>query len=378
MPSRRRPHADRDREVPDPAATAPLLLDGPWDAALLRVCPASCLDELVITRRTSSPPSPRIHRGRRGPIENQTFGSNRSPGRIGLERWRPTQPPRRPAPRSRESSGRSPDRGLDRPLGRGRQPRPHPGIARPFANRSRAAEGGVDLFVFEPRSPRLLLSHRGGATSLRPAVIAQMTFGEDWRPTTEDAEAAARALVMARGRRRGQLRLRPLVCLEALALTGPPTATVARSIVPTLDCPSESRRLRLRSGRSTSARWCRRCWAGARIVAAAAARRRSTRRRCGRIDASPTRPGGRIVAARLRPRRCCRRRVRLRDPGGGSRRGRTGTHGSKPGVTTPLPRGWPASSRWLVRDPRRDRPRAPYVSTGTSRPPPAQGSGVDA
>ena len=122
-------------------------------------------------------------------------------------------------------------------------PRPHPGIARAaFREQIEGLlEGGVDLFVFETfdRLEILLSAIEEARRACDLPVIAQMTFGEDLTAndgTTPEAAAAALtgAGVDAVGVNCGA---GPLVCLEALVRTGPPTATVARCIVPNAGLP---------------------------------------------------------------------------------------------------------------------------------------------
>src|ERR1035437_2568058 len=125
----------------------------------------------------------------------------------------------------------------------GRLPLPHPGLARAaFREQIEGLlEGGVDIFLFETfdRLETLLLAFEEARRACDLPVIAQMTFGEDLTAndgTTPEAAAAAltAAAVDAVGVNCGA---GPLVCMEALVRTGPPTATVARSIVPNAGLP---------------------------------------------------------------------------------------------------------------------------------------------
>jgi 5,10-methylenetetrahydrofolate reductase/S-methylmethionine-dependent homocysteine/selenocysteine methylase len=147
---------------------------------------------------------------------------------------------------ARETSGREAlIAGSIGPLGGGARmaTRPHPGIARAaFREQIEGLlEGGADLFVFETfeRLETLLAAIEEARRASDLPVIAQMTFGEDLLTsdgTTPEAAAAAlaEAGVDAVGINCG---FGPLVCLEALVRTGPPTATVARSIVPNAGLP---------------------------------------------------------------------------------------------------------------------------------------------
>ena len=229
----------------------PLLLDGAMGTLLYsRGMPQrACLDELVISRPdlVSTIHREYIEAGADA-IETNTFGSNRFRlAEYGLEKLagRLNRRGAQLAREARESSGKEAlIAGSIGPLGpSARQPRPHPSIARAaFREQIEGLlEGGVDLFVFETfdRLELLLSAIEEARRACDLPVIAQMTFGEDL--TANDGttpEAAARALVMAGVDAVGvNCGSGPLVCMEALARTGPPTATVARSIVPNAGLP---------------------------------------------------------------------------------------------------------------------------------------------
>jgi homocysteine S-methyltransferase len=229
----------------------PLLLDGAMGTLLYSrgIPQRACLDELVITKPDLIST---IHReyieAGADAIETNTFGSNRFRlAEYGLEKLA-GQLNRRGAQlarQARESSGKEAlIAGSIGPLGpAARLPRPHPGIARAaFREQIEGLlEGGVDLFVFETfdRLELLLSAIEEARRACDLPVIAQMTFGEDL--TANDGttpETAAHALVAAGVDAIGvNCGSGPLVCMEALVRTGPPTATVARSIVPNAGLP---------------------------------------------------------------------------------------------------------------------------------------------
>jgi homocysteine S-methyltransferase len=231
----------------------PLLLDGAMGTLLFSrgVPQRACLDELVLTRSevVSTIHGEYIEAGADA-IETDTFGANRFRlAEFGLEKLA-GQLNRRAAQLAREARETSDKEvliaGSVGPLGTtGRMPSPHPGIARAaFREQIEGLlEGGVDIFAFETfdRLESLLSAIEEARRACDLPVIAQMTFGEDLTAndgTTPDAAAAAltAAGVDAVGVNCGA---GPLVCLEALIRTGPPTATVARCIVPNAGMPAE-------------------------------------------------------------------------------------------------------------------------------------------
>jgi len=229
----------------------PLLLDGAMGTLLYSrgVPQRACLDELVLARPDLIAT---IHReyieAGADAIETDTFGANRFRlAEYGLEKMagRFSRQAAQLAREARETSGKDVlIAGSIGPLGpAARVPRPHPGIARAaFREQIEGLlEGGVDLLVFETfdRLEILLSAIEEARRACDLPVIAQMTFGEDLTAndgTTPEAAAAALtdAGVDAVGVNCGS---GPLVCLEALARTGPPSATVARSIVPNAGLP---------------------------------------------------------------------------------------------------------------------------------------------
>jgi homocysteine S-methyltransferase len=229
----------------------PLLLDGAMGTLLYSrgVPQRACLDELVITKPDLIST---IHReyieAGADAIETNTFGSNRFRlAEYGLEKLagRLSRRGAQLAREARESSGKEAlIAGSIGPLGpAGRLPRPHPGIAR-AAYREQIEgllEGGVDMFVFETfdRLELLLSAIEEARRACDLPMIAQMTFGEDLAANDGTTpEAAARALVLAGVDALGvNCGSGPLVCMEALVRTGPPTSTVARSLVPNAGLP---------------------------------------------------------------------------------------------------------------------------------------------
>jgi methionine synthase / methylenetetrahydrofolate reductase(NADPH) len=229
----------------------PLLLDGAMGTLLYSrgVPQRACLDELVLTRPevVSTIHREYIEAGANA-IETDTFGSNRFRlAEYGLDKLagRLSRRGAQLARESRETSGKEVlIAGSIGPLGAaGRMHNPHPGIARAaFREQIEGLlEGGVDIFIFETfsRLEVLLLAIEEARRACDLPVIAQMTFCEELTAgdgTTPEAAAAAltAAGVDAVGVNCGA---GPLVCLEALVRMGPPTATVARSIVPNAGLP---------------------------------------------------------------------------------------------------------------------------------------------
>jgi methionine synthase / methylenetetrahydrofolate reductase(NADPH) len=209
----------------------------------------ACLDELVLTRPelVSAIHREYIEAGA-DVIETDTFGANRFRlAEFGLEKLagRLNRRGAQLAREARETAGKEAlIAGSIGPLGSaGQMLRVHPGIARAaFREQIEGLlEGGVDVFMFETfdRLDLLLSAIEEARRACDLPIIAQMTFGEDLTAadgTTPEAAAAAltSAAVDAVGVNCGS---GPLVCLEALARTGPPAATVARSIVPNAGLP---------------------------------------------------------------------------------------------------------------------------------------------
>ena len=230
----------------------PLLLDGAMGTLLYSrgIPQRSCLDELVLTKPeiVSTIHREYIEAGADA-IETDTFGANRFRlAEFGLEKLagRLNRRGAQLAREARETSGKEVlIAGSIGPLGpTGRMPGPHPGIARAaFREQIEGLlEGGVDLFVFETfdRLESLLSAIEEARRACDLPVVAQMTFGEDLMTndgTTPEAAAAAltAAEVDALGVNCGS---GPLVCMEALVRTGPPTASVARCIVPNAGLPA--------------------------------------------------------------------------------------------------------------------------------------------
>ncbi len=229
----------------------PLLLDGAMGTLLYSrgIPQRACLDELVLTRPEVVSA---IHReyieARADVIETDTFGANRFRlAEYGLEKLagRMSRRGAQLAREARETSGREVlIAGSVGPLGSvGRLPRPHPGIARAaFREQIEGLlEGGVDIFAFETfdRLEMLLAAIEEARRASDLPIIAQMTFGDDL--TANDSttpETAATELALAGVDAVGvNCGAGPLVCLEALVRTGPPTPIVARSIVPNAGLP---------------------------------------------------------------------------------------------------------------------------------------------
>ena len=229
----------------------PMLLDGAMGTLLYSrgIPQRACLDELVLTKPeiVSTIHLEYIEAGADA-IETNTFGANRFRlAEYGLEKLagRLSRKGAQLARESRETSGKDVlIAGSVGPLGpSGRIPMPHPGLARAAFREQLEGllEGGVDIFLFETfaRLEPLLLAIEEARRACDLPVIAQMTFGEDL--TANDGstpEAAAAALTAAGVDAVGiNCGFGPLVCMEALVRTGPPTATVARSIVPNAGLP---------------------------------------------------------------------------------------------------------------------------------------------
>jgi methionine synthase I (cobalamin-dependent)/5,10-methylenetetrahydrofolate reductase len=230
----------------------PLLFDGAIGTLLYArgVAQRSCLEEVVLVHPDVVSA---IHRdyleAGADAIETDTFGANRFRlADFGLEGLA-GQINRRAAQLAREArdvAGRDAlVAGSVGPLGPTLHvlDRPHPGLAR-AAFREQVEgllEGGVDLFVCETFGDlsTLLAAIEEVKRACDLPVIAQMTFGEDMLlldGATPEAAAAAltEAGVDAVGVNCGA---GPQACLEALAKTGPPSATVARSIQPNAGLP---------------------------------------------------------------------------------------------------------------------------------------------
>lgn len=210
----------------------------------------ACLEELVLTRPDVVSA---IHReyleSGADAIETDSFGANRFRlAEYGLERSACLLN-RLAAQLARgvvEGSGRRAlVAGSIGPVGpTSRMPAPpHPGLARAaFREQIEGLlEGGIDLIVFETfgRLETLLAAIEEARRACDLPVVAQMTFGDDLVAgdgTTPGAAAAAlsEAGVDAMGVNCGT---GALACLAALARTGPPTRTVARSIVPNAGLP---------------------------------------------------------------------------------------------------------------------------------------------
>jgi methionine synthase I (cobalamin-dependent)/5,10-methylenetetrahydrofolate reductase len=230
----------------------PLLFDGAMGTLLYSrgIPQRACLDELVLTRPEVVST---IHReyleAGADAIETNTFGANRFrlaeydlEKRAGLLNRRAAQLARE----ARDVAGREAlVAGSIGPIGPAVRvaPRPHIGLVRAaFREQVEALlEGGVDVFVIETFED--LAALLAAVEEVRRAcdlpIVAMMTFGEDLRAADGTApEAAAAALadsgVDALGVNCGA---GPLVCLEALARTGPPSATVARAIMPNAGLP---------------------------------------------------------------------------------------------------------------------------------------------
>ncbi|HEY5472191.1 MAG TPA: bifunctional homocysteine S-methyltransferase/methylenetetrahydrofolate reductase [Candidatus Limnocylindrales bacterium] len=230
----------------------PLLLDGAMGTLLYSrgVPQRQCLDELVLTRPelVSTIHREYIEAGA-DVIETDTFGANRFRlAEFGIEKLagRLNRKGAQLAREARETSGREVlIGGSVGPLGpTGRMPnRPRPGIARAaFREQIEGLlEGGADIFILETfdRLETLLLAIEEARRACDLPVIAQMTFGEDMALNDGSTpESAAIALIEAGVDAVGvNCGGGPLVCLEALVRTGPPSATVARSIAPNAGLP---------------------------------------------------------------------------------------------------------------------------------------------
>lgn len=230
----------------------PLLLDGAMGTLLYSrgIPQRQCLDELVLTRPelVSTIHREYIEAGA-DVIETNTFGANRFRlAEFGLEKLagRLNRKAAQLAREARETSGREVlIGGSIGPLGpTGRMPsRPHPGIARAaFREQIEGLlEGGADILILETfdRLETILLAIEEARRACDLPVIAQMTFGEDMALNDGSTpESAAIALIEAGVDAVGvNCGAGPLVCLEALVRTGPPSATVARSIAPNAGLP---------------------------------------------------------------------------------------------------------------------------------------------
>ncbi len=229
----------------------PLLIDGAIGTLLHSrgVPQRACLDELVLTKAdlVSTIHREYIEAGA-DVIETNTFGANRFRlAEYGLEKLagRISRKGAQLAREARETSSKEAlIAGSIGPLGpAARLPHPHPGIARAaFREQIEGLlEGGVDLFIFETfdRLELLLSAIEEARRACDLPVIAQMTFCEELEAndgTTPEAAAAAltEAAVDALGVNCGA---GPLVCMEALVQTGPPSAASARSVVPNAGLP---------------------------------------------------------------------------------------------------------------------------------------------
>jgi methionine synthase / methylenetetrahydrofolate reductase(NADPH) len=230
----------------------PLLFDGAMGTLLYSrgIPQRACLDELVLTREDVVAT---IHReyleAGADAIETNTFGANRFRlAEYGLEQMagRMNRRAAQLARQARETAGKDAlIAGSIGPLGPTvpSQPRPHPGLAKAaFREQIEGLlEGGVDIFVFETfdHLDTLLAAVEQARRACDLPIIAQMTFGEDLVANDGTTpEAAAEALIAAGVDAIGvNCGSGPLVCMEALARTGKPTATVARSIMPNAGLP---------------------------------------------------------------------------------------------------------------------------------------------
>ena len=230
----------------------PLLLDGAMGTLLYSrgVPQRQCLDELVLTRPelVSTIHREYIEAGA-DVIETNTFGANRFRlAEYGLEKLagRLNRKAAQLAREARETSGKDVlIGGSIGPLGpTGRiTNRPHPGIARAaFREQIEGLlEGGADIFILETFDSleTILLAIEEARRASDLPVIAQMTFSEGMALIDGSTpESATAALIEARVDAVGvNCGTGPLVCLEALVRTGPPSGTVARSIVPNAGLP---------------------------------------------------------------------------------------------------------------------------------------------
>ncbi len=229
----------------------PLLLDGAMGTLLYSrgVPQRACLDELVLTRPelVSTIHREYIEAGADA-IETNTFGANRFRlAEFGLEKdaGRINRRGAQIAREARETSGKQVliAASIGPLRAAGRTPRPHPGLARAaFREQIEGLlEGGAEILVFETFDALepLLLAIEEARRACDLPIIAQMTFGEDLAANDGTApEAAAAALTAAEVDAVGvNCGSGPLVCLQALVRTGPPSATIARSILPNAGLP---------------------------------------------------------------------------------------------------------------------------------------------
>jgi homocysteine S-methyltransferase len=230
----------------------PLLLDGAMGTLLYShgALERQCLDEFVLTRPELVS---KIHRdymeAGADVIETNTFGANRFRlAQYGLEKLagRLNRRAAQLAREARETSGREVlIGGSIGPLGPtpGMPNRVHPGIARAaFREQIEGLlEGGADVFILETfdRLESILQALEEARRASDLPVIAQLTFGEDLALSDGSTPEIAAATLTAAGADAVGVNCGagPLVCLEALVRTGPPTATVARSLVPNAGLP---------------------------------------------------------------------------------------------------------------------------------------------
>ncbi|MDP8905660.1 MAG: bifunctional homocysteine S-methyltransferase/methylenetetrahydrofolate reductase [Chloroflexota bacterium] len=233
-------------------ARAPLLLDGAMGTLLFSrgVPQRAALDELVETRPDLIGT---IHReyiaAGAEAIETNTFGANRfrlAPHGLHARASRLNRRAAQLAREARDVSGRDVlVFGAIGPLGapvRGPARLPDEAVRTGFREQVEGLlEGGVDVLLFETFSDlqELLLGVAEARALSDLPIVAQMTFGEelvsiDGTSPHTAATALAAAGVDAVGVNCGA---GPLVCLDALAHMGRPSAGLARSIVPNAGLP---------------------------------------------------------------------------------------------------------------------------------------------